>query len=216
MSVRVRYKISAFVSSTTAEDKDLANQQWEILNDTQGEGGSWKTTIQPGDTNVPIRLGNLATARLLIVRTNAKDPTQILNAVTLRKNTASGVQSGPSSSFSFANPTVTYASTGAAFTADLIGKTITVAGATTPANNGSFVVATVPTSESITFVNTAAVSEAGAGAWFIPEGEALVVQPLGDSKEGHLALSTDSITALYATNPGGGVQVELTVVACGD
>lgn len=136
MAVRVRYKITTFVSSTTAEDKDLANQSWEIVTDTQGEGGSWKSTLQPGDTNIPILLGNLAIARVLIIRTTAVDPTQTPTAIVFRRETTSG--------------------------------------------------------------------------------EAITVLPLGDAKEGHLLLSTDSLTALFATNSGGGVPMSITVIAAGD
>lgn len=136
MSVRVRYKITTFVSSTTAEDKDLANQNWEIVTDTQGEGGSWKSTIQPTDTDIQIRLGNLAIARVLLVRTTAKDPTQTPSAIVLKRN-----------------------STG---------------------------------------------------------GEAITVLPLGDAKEGHFVLSTDSLTALYVSGDAGGVPMEITVIAAGD
>ena len=90
MAVRIRYKITAYVSSTTAEDKDLANQTWEVMTDTQGEGGSWKSTLQPGDTDIPIRLGNLAIAKVLIIRTSAKDPTQVPSAITFKRETIGG------------------------------------------------------------------------------------------------------------------------------
>ena len=136
MSVRVRYKITATVSSTSAEEADLAKQAWEVVTDVENEGGSWKSVLQAGDTDVAIRLGNLAVARILIIRTNAKDPTQTPVAVTFKKNS-----------------------------------------------------------------NT---------------GEAISVLPLGDAKEGHLLLTTDSITALYASVDGGGVPMEVTVISAGD
>lgn len=135
MAVRVRYKITAFVSSTTAEDKDLANQAWEVMTDTQGEGGSWKSTLMPGDTDIPIMLGNLAIAKVLIIRTTAKDPTQVPVPLTFKRETITG--------------------------------------------------------------------------------EAFVVQPLGDAKEGHWLMSTSSLTALFATNAGT-VPMEITVIAAGD
>lgn len=136
MAVRIRYKITAYVSSTTAEDKDLANQCWEVMTDTQGEGGSWKSTLQPGDTDIPIRLGNLAIAKILIIRTTAKDPTQVPSPITFKRGTTGG--------------------------------------------------------------------------------EAIIVQPVGDAKEGHFLLATDSLTALFATNLIGGVPMEVTVIAAGD
>lgn len=90
MAVRIRYKITAYVSSTTAEEKDLANQTWEVMTDTQGEGGSWKSTVAPGDTDVPVNLGNLAIAKCLIIRTTSKDPTQVPVALTFKRGTTSG------------------------------------------------------------------------------------------------------------------------------
>jgi len=91
MAVRVRYKITAYVSSTTAEDKDLANQTWEVMTDTQGEGGSWKSTLPAGMlAPVQVLLGNLAIAKLLIVRVTAKDPTQVLGPITLQRETVGG------------------------------------------------------------------------------------------------------------------------------
>lgn len=135
MAVRIRYKITAYVSSTTAEEKDLANQTWEVMTDTQGEGGSWKSTILPGDTNVPVLLGNLAIAKCLIIRTISKDPTQLPVALTFRRETTGG--------------------------------------------------------------------------------EAFIVAPLGDAKEGHFLMSTSSLTALFVSNAGT-VPMEIVVIAAGD
>ena len=90
MTVRVRYKITATVSSTEAEDNDLANQRWEVVCDTFGEGGSWKTTLAPGETNTKLYLGNLSNAKVVVVRTNPKDPTQTPGEIVLRKNTETG------------------------------------------------------------------------------------------------------------------------------
>jgi hypothetical protein len=135
MTVRIRYKITATVSSTSAEERDLANQAWEVVNDAQGEGGSWKTTLAAGATDVQLNLGNLAACRMLFVRTTAKDPTQVPGDIVVKRN-----------------------STG---------------------------------------------------------GETLTVRPLTDAKEGFLAFVTDSLTALYASNPGT-VVMDVVVVAAGD
>jgi hypothetical protein len=90
MTVRVRYKIEATVSSTSAEEKDLANQKWEVVCDSLGEGGSWKTVLAAGETDIQLYLGNITSAKLVIVRTNAKDPTQTPNEIILRKDAPSG------------------------------------------------------------------------------------------------------------------------------
>lgn len=46
-------------------------------------------------------------------------------------------------------------------------------------------------------------------------GEVIDVVPMSGSAGGHLLLSTDSVTALYASNPGS-VAMEVTVVIAGD
>lgn len=135
MAVRVRYKVEVSVSSTTAEEKDLGNVKYEVVDDAQGEGGTWKTVLAAASSNVQIQLDNIATARFLLFKTNAKDPTQAPGIVQIKKN-----------------------STG---------------------------------------------------------GEIMEIKPLGTNKEGHFLMSTDSITAIYASNPGA-VVMELTVIACGD
>jgi hypothetical protein len=46
-------------------------------------------------------------------------------------------------------------------------------------------------------------------------GEAIVIKPLGDAKEGHLAMSTTGLTALYATNSST-TDMEVTLFVAGD
>lgn len=45
--------------------------------------------------------------------------------------------------------------------------------------------------------------------------EQIEILPLADAKEGHLLLSTDGLTAIYASNPGA-VDMEMIIVAAGD
>ena len=90
MTVRVRYKITATVSSSSAEEKDLANQSWEVVCDSLSEGGSWKTTLPAASTDIQLYLGNIASAKFVAVRTNAKDPTQPPDPITLKKNSPTG------------------------------------------------------------------------------------------------------------------------------
>lgn len=92
MPVRIHYKITATVSSTEAEEKDLANQQWEVVSDANGEGGSWKTRLQAGDVDVPLNLGNLANARFVAIRTTSTDPTNVPGPVSIRRNLVTGEQ----------------------------------------------------------------------------------------------------------------------------
>lgn len=44
--------------------------------------------------------------------------------------------------------------------------------------------------------------------------EAILIKPVGDSKEGVLVLSTDSLTSIYASNAGT-VDMNLTITAVG-
>jgi len=135
MGVRIRYKISATVSSTDAEEKDLANQSWEVVTDVEGEGGSWKTTVAAAAADEQLYLGNLVTSKIILIRTTATDPTQPPGDMVFKKNS--------------------------------------------------------------------------------PTGEQLTVRPIGDSKEGHLVISSDGITALYVSNVST-VSMDVTVVSAGD
>jgi hypothetical protein len=135
MSVRVRYQVTLSISSTSAEERDLGNVKWEIVTDKQGEGGSWKTLLEAGVTDVQIPMDSIADVRLIAIRTNAKDPNQLPNEIRIRRN--------------------------------LIGA------------------------------------------------EELPVVPLSDAKEGHFLLSTEGLTALFASNPGS-VDMEITLLAVGD
>lgn len=47
-----------------------------------------------------------------------------------------------------------------------------------------------------------------------PTGPAVLIQPLGDAQEGHLVMSTDGLTAVYASNSSG-VDMALTIIASG-
>jgi len=136
MTVRLRYSVKVSVSSNSdKEDADLGNLSYEVVDDQNGEGGTRKFKLPAGVSDVVIDLGNVADAKMLFVRTNAKDPLDTPVAVELNY----------------------------------------------PATTN----------------------------------DAIVVKPVGNAKEGHYMLSTDSLTALFATNPGA-VDMELTLVVVGD
>lgn len=84
MAVRVRYKTEIVVSSTSAEEKDLGNQKYEVVNDDMNEGGTWKTVLAAAAVDVQLNLGNVAAARFLCIRTSAKDPTLTAGNVLIR------------------------------------------------------------------------------------------------------------------------------------
>jgi len=86
MSVRIRYSIEASVSSTSAEEKDLGNVSYEVVNDDAGEGGVRKTLLAAGATDVSVMMTEISAARFVLIRTNAADPTETLGAITVKKN----------------------------------------------------------------------------------------------------------------------------------
>lgn len=135
MTVRVRYKLEIAISSTQAEERDLGNGKYEIVVDSQGEGGGWKITLAAGAVNTPISLNNVATAKFLVIRTTPKNPNALPSVVKFRRETVAG--------------------------------------------------------------------------------EEINVQSLTTSKEGYLVLTTDSLTALFASNPGT-VEMDLTIFCAGD
>jgi len=135
MTIRVRYKLEIAISSDQAEERDLGNGKYEIVVDSQGEGGAWKTTLAAGAVNTPVQLPNVSTAKFLVVRTTPKNPNAVPSVVSLRRETVVG--------------------------------------------------------------------------------EEIKVQSLTTSKEGYFMLTTDSLTALFASNPGT-VEMDLTVFVAGD
>jgi hypothetical protein len=134
MSVRVRYIVQAAVSSTSAEERDLGNVNWQIVTDQEAKGGTWKTKLPAGSSNVQLQIDNISTIQLIIVRVLPSDPNNPPGYINLTKNS--------------------------------------------------------------------------------PTGEVILVKPLGDAQEAHMLLSTDSVTSLYASNPGA-YDLDVTVVAAG-
>jgi len=90
VGVRVRYTIEASVSSTSAEEKDLGNVSYEVVDDDSGEGGVRKTLLAAGATDVSVMLTEISSARFILIRTNAKTATDTLGAIDIKKNGAGG------------------------------------------------------------------------------------------------------------------------------
>lgn len=134
MSVRVRYIVQAAVSSTSAEERDLGNVNWQIVTDAEAKGGTWKTKLVAGASNVQLQIDNISTIQLIIIRVLPTDTNNPPGYINLTKNS--------------------------------------------------------------------------------PSGEVIKVSPLGDAQEAHLLLSTDSVTSLYASNPGT-YDLDVTLVAAG-
>jgi len=72
---------------------------------------------------------------------------------------------GTNSAFSITGTTVTLTSNEALFTADMVGREITIAGATSGGNDGTFVITSYISTTQVTYENAAGVTEAGAGTW---------------------------------------------------
>lgn len=85
MSVRLRYKLTAAVSSSSAEENDLGNAKFEVVTDSNDEGGIWKTTVAPSTTDT-IELDNITTAKFLMLRFTPTDPTQTMTQVAVTLN----------------------------------------------------------------------------------------------------------------------------------
>lgn len=85
MAVRLRYKLSLAVSSTSAEENDLGNVKFEVVSDDPSDGGAWKTKIDAAAT-VTLNLDNITSAKFLMMRFTPTDPTQKMAPVTLTLN----------------------------------------------------------------------------------------------------------------------------------
>lgn len=134
MSVRLRYALQASVSSTSAEERDLGNVKLEVMTDVETKGGTWKTVLPTGSTDVQLPMDSITTVQLLLVRTMCNDPNGTPNGITIKRNSTSG--------------------------------------------------------------------------------EAILIKPVGDAKEGLFLLSTDSLTAIYASNAGA-ADMALVLTAVG-
>ena len=86
MSVRLRFKLYAAVSSTSAEENDLGKVLGEVCDDSQSEGGAWKTTVAAAAVNVALPLDSIASAKFLAVKATPKDPTQTMTQVDIILN----------------------------------------------------------------------------------------------------------------------------------
>jgi hypothetical protein len=79
----------------------------------------------------------------------------------------SETQSGTGDTIGGAAPNMTLADAGATFTAADVGRYITLAGATTGANNGTFLISSFTDANNIGFQNASGVAEAFPGTWSI-------------------------------------------------
>jgi hypothetical protein len=86
--------------------------------------------------------------------------------------TVFGNRNGVGDSFAFSTPTVTLTDAAGLFTADMDGKEITITNSTTPANDGTFVL-TYISSTQVSWSNASGVAEAFTGEWSVNMAEYL-------------------------------------------
>ena len=92
MTVRIRYKTEAVVSSSNAGEEDLGKPLAAITIDTQGKGGTWKTTLAPGAVDVQLLFPNVTNLRFIWLRSSPNDPTIPLTGLLMRRNSNLGEQ----------------------------------------------------------------------------------------------------------------------------
>jgi len=74
-----------------------------------------------------------------------------------------GPVEGTNSAFSLSGSTITLTANESIFTADMVGKEITIAGATTGGNDGTFIITSRISATQVTYENAGGATEAGAG-----------------------------------------------------
>jgi hypothetical protein len=88
--VRLRYKIEVSVSSSSSEEKDLGNPSYTILHDSSGEGGTRKTTLAAGASDVSIMFNGVADAKFVLIKVNTVTSTDTLAGIEIKLNSTGG------------------------------------------------------------------------------------------------------------------------------
>jgi hypothetical protein len=104
-------------------------------------------------------VGILESTGLQVIVTNQGSANDVMVA-------ASNV-AGTGDSFAVALGVVTLTDAAGDFTADMVGKSIVIAGSTNPLNDGTFVVASFIDASNITYANAVGVAEAFPGTWTV-------------------------------------------------
>ena len=80
MPLRIQQKLTSFISSSTAEERDIGNLEAKVYetNNTLIEGSTRRYRVAAGATDVAIDLAGLASIQYMVVRTSA--------AITLKLN----------------------------------------------------------------------------------------------------------------------------------
>lgn len=95
MPLRVQNKLVSFISSTTAEERDIGNiepRSFEI-SDTLNEGSTRRYRVADGATNQTIDLAGLTSAQYILIKSS--------RAVTIRINATDSIPIGIIDGFSY-------------------------------------------------------------------------------------------------------------------
>ena len=84
--MRLRLRVQAFVSTSTAEENDVANVDRGLVSDDFQEGGAVRVRVAGGATNLAVTLPSVASAGFVLIRTEAVDDTLAPVALEVKLN----------------------------------------------------------------------------------------------------------------------------------
>jgi hypothetical protein len=84
--MRLRLRVQAFVSTSVAEENDVANVDRGLVSDDFQEGGAVRVRVAGGATNLAVTLPAVASAGFVLIRTEAVDDTLAPVPLTVRLN----------------------------------------------------------------------------------------------------------------------------------
>lgn len=84
--MRLRLRVQAFVSTSTAEENDVAGVDRGLVSDDFQEGGAVRVRVAGGATNLAVALPAVANAGFVLIRTEAVDDTLAPVPLTVRLN----------------------------------------------------------------------------------------------------------------------------------
>lgn len=90
MPTRVRFKHDLGLSSNSNEQRELGAVKLDVICDTLGEAGTQKTFVAAGAVDVQLQYGQIADAKLIQLKIEARDPNLTLGEIRLKKNSTLG------------------------------------------------------------------------------------------------------------------------------
>lgn len=89
-TIRVRYILQNVWSSSSAEERDLANDEREVFTDALEEQQVIVVKLAAGAVDVPAPFTLLSEAKILSMRAESQDPNLLPGEVTFKKNSVMG------------------------------------------------------------------------------------------------------------------------------